>query len=120
MYPTAPCTNNLVVNWLETTHQVPFFKVRQGHHVCSHIAGHGIRVHGSMVWHSGGSVSLSSDGRLLAVGAGFDDYNIGATWIFVSDDGAMYQQLGMKLVGNDADRPWSFQGKTRLVMHAVL
>ena len=76
--------------------------------------------HSSFTWHSGSSVSLSSDGRLLAVGAGFDDYNIGATWIFVSDDGAMYQQLGMKLVGNDADRPWSFQGKTRLVMHAVL
>lgn len=58
----------------------------------------------------GASVSLSSDGRVLAVGGIKDDHFTGATWIFVSDGGA-FQQLGDKLLGNDASGNPIFQGK---------
>ena len=45
------------------------------------------------------SVSLSSDGGILAVGGPVDDNGKGATWIFVFD-GSTYLQLGDKLVGS--------------------
>lgn len=44
----------------------------------------------------GNSVSLSSDGRILAVGGPLDNFRAGATWIFVYD-GSTYQQFGRKL-----------------------
>lgn len=43
-------------------------------------------------------MSLSSDGEILAVGAPFDDNDIGATSIF-QYNGSTYNQLGDKLVG---------------------
>jgi hypothetical protein len=46
----------------------------------------------------GNSVSLSSDGNTLAVGASDDDNFIGATWIFTRTAGVWTQQ-GSKLVG---------------------
>ncbi len=46
----------------------------------------------------GSSVSLSSDGNTLAVGAYGDDTNIGATWVFTRTAGVWSQQ-GSKLVG---------------------
>lgn len=48
---------------------------------------------------SGFSVSLSSDGRILAVGGRSDDSDIGAVWIFIYN-GVAYQQHGSKLVGS--------------------
>lgn len=41
-------------------------------------------------------MSLSSDGRILAVGAPYDNDWIGATWIF-KYDGLTYKQWGNKL-----------------------
>lgn len=64
---------------------------------------------------SGYSVSLSSDGRILAVGGIKDNGGIGAAWTFVYD-GSTYQQLGNKLVGNDRSGS-SEQGKGRHRMH---
>jgi hypothetical protein len=49
--------------------------------------------------YQGRSVSLSADGNTLAVGGAFDDYVIGATWIFTRSLGVWTQQA--KLVGND-------------------
>ena len=65
-------------------------------------------------------MSLSSDGRVLAVGGPGDNDYVGATWIFVSYDdltdqnsgNIAYQQLGTKLVGSDYSGE-SQQGKTR-------
>ena len=49
----------------------------------------------------GTSVSLSSDGNILAIGAINDDPQIGATWIFTRSGGVWTQQ-GAKLVGSGA------------------
>lgn len=46
----------------------------------------------------GTSVSLSTDGKILAVGAPYDDSFVGSVFIFIYD-GSAYQQLGGKLVG---------------------
>lgn len=54
-------------------------------------------------------MSLSGDGRFLAVGGPQDNYGTGATWIF-EFNGTMYIQLGYKLVGADASGS-SLQGK---------
>ncbi len=58
----------------------------------------------------GASVSLSSDGRILAVGGPADDSLLGGTWIFVFD-GTTYQQLGAKLVGSGSVGTDVYQGK---------
>lgn len=76
-----------------------------------------------MVWPSGSSVMLSSDGRFLAVGAPEAPYGnnlVGATWIFVYN-GSTYQQFGNILVGNDAST-LSKQGRERApnVMRHIL
>jgi hypothetical protein len=52
----------------------------------------------------GYSVSLADDGNTLAVGAQYDDGNLGATWIFVRTAGVWSQQ-GSKLVGTGAVGP---------------
>ncbi len=59
---------------------------------------------------SGISLSISSDGRTLAVGGYGDDGNIGSTWIF-EFDGSSYQQLGDKLVGSGSVGSFVQQGK---------
>lgn len=59
---------------------------------------------------SGRSVSLSTDGRILAVGGPYDNQSIGATWIF-EFDGSSYQQRGNKLVGYDVSISGALQGK---------
>lgn len=46
----------------------------------------------------GNSVSLSSNGSIIAVGGPIDNTDVGATWIF-QYDGLTYQQVGEKLVG---------------------
>lgn len=52
----------------------------------------------------GQSVSLSSDGSLLAVGGPSDNDDIGATWVFEYDDREKkYKQMGLKVTGNDAN-----------------
>lgn len=53
------------------------------------------------------SVSLSADGKTLAVGGNNDDGNIGATWIFIKT-GSTWVQQGVKLVG--AGTPPTSQG----------
>ncbi len=46
----------------------------------------------------GYSVSLSSDGGILAVGSPYDNNWVGATWIFVFDESTgTYNQWGEKL-----------------------
>lgn len=52
----------------------------------------------STTLHPGHSVSLSFDGRVLAVGGPSDNASEGAAWIF-KFDGSTYQQIGSKLVG---------------------
>jgi hypothetical protein len=47
------------------------------------------------------SVSLSSDGNTLAIGAFFDNGQVGATWIFTRS-GSTWTQQGSKLVGTGA------------------
>lgn len=47
---------------------------------------------------SGWSVSLSSNGSLLAVGGPFDNDKVGATWVF-KYNGSNYSKLGSKLIG---------------------
>jgi hypothetical protein len=54
-----------------------------------------------MILHLGLSVSLSSDGSILAMGGNGDNDYIGATWLFGSDGGT-YQQRGNKLVAASA------------------
>jgi hypothetical protein len=51
----------------------------------------------------GGSVSLSGDGNVLAVGAYGDNNSIGATWIFYRKYGTMWIQQGQKLIGTGYD-----------------
>lgn len=46
----------------------------------------------------GSSVSLSGDGKTLAVGGPIENSNVGATWIFILSSGVWSQQ-GSKLVG---------------------
>lgn len=46
----------------------------------------------------GMSVSLSNDGKILAVGAPYDNSLIGGVFIFIYD-GSAYQQLGGKVLG---------------------
>jgi len=49
----------------------------------------------------GSSVSVSSDGHIVAVGGWGDSNNIGATWIFTYNNmTSNWTQLGSKLVGN--------------------
>lgn len=67
--------------------------------------------HDGITFFLGSSVSLSSDGRILAIGGPGDNNGIGATWIFVSN-GSVYQQLGQKLVATDSSGV-SRQGKGR-------
>src|SRR5579871_5142022 len=52
----------------------------------------------------GTSVSLSSDGKILAVGNPQDaaddtGFGVGATWIFVKNDQNLFIQQGTKLIG---------------------
>lgn len=72
--------------------------------------GHNTHSHAPMKLPSGRSVSLSSNGRVLAVGAPAENKTIGATWIFLYD-GSEYRQLGSKLVGNETAGGSSGQGK---------
>lgn len=58
-------------------------------------------------------MSLSSDARILAVGAPGDDNKIGATWIFLYD-GSLYKQLGNKLVGYNSSG-FSHQGEGKIL-----
>lgn len=59
-----------------------------------------------IILYSGWSVSLSSDGGILAVGSPFESDDMGATWIFVSNSATgTYDQLGTKLVGNGSVFP---------------
>ena len=50
----------------------------------------------------GQSVSLSSDGNILAVSGPSDNTNIGATWIFTRDNSGIWTQQGSKIVGTGA------------------
>jgi hypothetical protein len=50
-----------------------------------------------MNWYAGQSVSLSSDGYMLAVGGPSDKTGIGATWLF-KYDGSTFQQVGDKII----------------------
>lgn len=62
---------------------------------------------------SGFSVSLSSDGQILAVGSPFDSNEIGATWIYISNSSiGTYSQSGSKLVGSGSLFP-ARQGKCK-------
>ena len=47
----------------------------------------------------GAAVSLSDDGKILAVGAYGDGNDVGATWLFTRDPTGAFTQLGSKLVG---------------------
>lgn len=58
---------------------------------------------------TGCSLSLSGDGRLLAVGGAVDDGGVGATWVF-QYNGSHYIQIGQKLVGSGYV-DWPQQGK---------
>lgn len=64
---------------------------------------------------SGYSVSLSSNGSVLAVGAPYaatiGDGRVGATWIFVNV--STYQQFGNKLVCSDSFSVAANEGKGR-------
>lgn len=55
-------------------------------------------------------MSLSSDGRKLAIGGPSNGGSIGATWIYIFD-GTTYRQLGPRLVGSGASGVNIFQGK---------
>lgn len=61
----------------------------------------------------GGSVSLSADGKILAVGAPSDVNQIGGVWIYTSS-GINYSQAGKKLVGTGAISVWNdaYQGQS--------
>lgn len=82
---------------------------REGNHMYDE---HDTQIYRPVILLSGWSTSLSSDGRVLAVGGPLDNNGKGATWIFISD-GSTYQQLGNKLLGNDALGPDPSQGKER-------
>ena len=58
----------------------------------------------------GWSVSLSSNGSILAVGGVLDNNEVGATWVFRYDGLGGYIQLGDKLVGTGYNGT-SVQGK---------
>jgi hypothetical protein len=47
------------------------------------------------------SVALSSDGNMAIVGGEYDNFGVGATWVFTRGSGA-WSQLGNKLVGTGA------------------
>ena len=49
----------------------------------------------------GHSVSLSADGNTAVVGGAYDNYNVGAVWVFTRSGGVWTQQ-GNKLVGTGA------------------
>ncbi len=49
----------------------------------------------------GHSVSLSADGNTAVVGGAYDNYNVGAVWVFTRSGGVWTQQ-GSKLVGTGA------------------
>lgn len=64
------------------------------------IYGQGDHNHRSVRLFLGSSLSLSSDGRILAVGGPKDNSGVGATWMF-EFDGSTYRQFNNKLVGSD-------------------
>jgi hypothetical protein len=57
----------------------------------------------------GNSVSISSDGKTIAVGGYGDNNYIGATWIFIHNTTGWFQQGG-KLVGNNTIGSTVYQG----------
>lgn len=74
-----------------------------------------------MTLDSGSSVSVSSNGSILAVGGSADNGGVGATWIFVYN-GTTYNQLGSKLLATDSSGT-SQQGKggpSRCVVYHML
>lgn len=74
-----------------------------------------------MILDSGVSVSISSNGSILAVGGAADNDRVGATWIFVYN-GTTYNQLGSKLFAKDSSDT-SEQGKggpSRCVVYHTL
>ena len=117
-----------VLSWLATTvlsittrvghNKVRPFKSYSNHNDYNIFAHLDSLIYVNLCDNSGSSVSLSSDGRILAVGGHFDDSVRGATWIFVSD-GSTYQQLGDKLVGTSSIGYSVYQGKILLLKHAI-
>ena len=65
--------------------------------------------HSFMCLPLGWSVSLSSDGSILAVGGNADNNLIGATWLFRYNGSGGYTQLGDKLVGTGYQAPFGPQ-----------
>jgi hypothetical protein len=59
----------------------------------------------------GTSVTLSADGNRAIVGGPYDNSRAGAAWVFTRT-GAVWSQLGSKLVGNDAAGPTVSQGQS--------
>jgi hypothetical protein len=57
----------------------------------------------------GFSVALSADGNTAIVGGNYDNFALGAAWVFTRSDGVWTQQ-GSKLVGTGAIGPNSQQG----------
>lgn len=57
----------------------------------------------------GSSVSLSADGLTAVAGGFYDNSNIGATWVFISN-GTTWSQQGAKLVGTGTTGSTVFQG----------
>lgn len=51
--------------------------------------------------HQGSSVALSADGKTLAIGADFDNYGMGATWIFTRADNSSSWVEETKIEGSD-------------------
>jgi hypothetical protein len=57
----------------------------------------------------GGSVALSSDGNTAIIGGNYDNFYVGAAWVFTRSNG-MWTQLGNKLVGTGSADGLSEQG----------
>lgn len=51
--------------------------------------------------HQGSSVALSADGNTLAIGSDFDNYGMGATWIFKKSDNTSLWEEETKIEGSD-------------------
>lgn len=72
--------------------------------------------------YAGQSVSLSSDGHMLAVGGPSDKMGIGATWLF-KYDGSTFQQIGDKIIGigsSGGPRKGSGNAKRYFFEHACI
>lgn len=62
-------------------------------------------------------MSLSRDGRFLAVGGPKDNNGVGTTWVF-RYDGSSYREIG-KIVGNGATSTSAHQGEEVLMVLVI-